>query len=233
MNEFKTIWHISDTHGIHEHLVIPDNIDIVIHSGDFSNYHRTFDNKPEALEFLQWYSKIDVPYKVLVAGNHDAYACNKPIEFAQTCHDLGIIYLKDDFCIIKGIKIYGTPYTPQFGDWHFMKPRHSINKVYNLIPEDVDILVTHGPPYGILDMATDTDNNDEHCGCKSLLNKICYELNIKMNLFGHIHDNEYNLNQGIVSLNSIQGVIFSNGSVVKDKYMNQLNCNGNILKYEL
>ena len=60
-----------------------------------------------------------------------------------------------------------------------------------------------------------------------------YKIIEKNILFDEFIDNEYNLNQGIVSLNSIQGVIFSNGSVVKDRYMNQLNCNGNILKYEL
>jgi Icc-related predicted phosphoesterase len=233
MNNKKIIWHISDTHSIHDQLVIPKSVDIVIHSGDFSNYHATKANKAETIDFLEWYSKLPITYKILISGNHDGFSCNQKQEFQQICSRLGIIYLLDEMIQIEGINIYGTPYTPTFGDWYFMKQRHKISTIYDNIPDNVDILVTHGPPYGILDLATDYANNDEHCGCKALLKQVVNRIKPKMNLFGHIHNNDLNFNQGTLRLNILPETLFSNGSVVKDREMNQLSCNGNILEYEL
>lgn len=89
------IWHISDTHGNHDQLLPPpaENVDIVVHSGDFTSYHDLLRNRVEAFKFIEWYSKLPYLYKILVAGNHDAFAYLQPNEFKQLCMDNQIIYL--------------------------------------------------------------------------------------------------------------------------------------------
>ena len=74
-------------------------------------------------------------------------------------------YLCDSGLEFEGLKIWGSPYTPTFGKWNFMRNRgDEIKKHWDLIPSDVDILVTHGPPYGIFDETID----GIHAGCEDL-----------------------------------------------------------------
>ena len=90
------IWHISDTHGYHNLLKVPKDIDMVIHSGDFSNHKDVFKNEPEARDFLNWYSKLDIKYKILIAGNHDALASKWNTKFREFCKTLNITYLENE-----------------------------------------------------------------------------------------------------------------------------------------
>jgi hypothetical protein len=222
------IWHISDTHTYHDLLKIPDGIDMVIHSGDCSNPRDPYNNEPEVREFLGWYKSLPIEHKIYVAGNHDTSiekGLVQPIEFAEA----GILYLEDDLIDIEGVLIYGNPYTPNFGNWAFMKDRVKLDRYWpQAIPSYVDILVTHGPPKGILDKSYSRDRIFEMCGDKSLLNRVL-EVQPAYHLFGHIHNHKDIINAGIQKLSKYD-TWFSNGSVVTDGKFGFLSSNGNIFE---
>lgn len=223
MNKSLKIWHISDTHTYHELLKVPDGIDMVIFSGDCSNPRDPYMNEPEVREFLHWFKQLPIDHKVMIAGNHDS-SIEKGLLDRFMFH--GIHYLENDWITIEGIKIWGSPYTPTFGNWCFMKSRHKIGQVWEHIPDDTDIIVVHGPPKGILDLTYDRANNFEMCGC-NFLRKRVDEIKPKLVLFGHIHNNKNIVNAGVLHRD---GVVYSNGSVVTDGKFGHLSSNGNILK---
>ena len=221
------IWHIGDTHSYHNLLAVP-NVDMVIHSGDFSNYKDVYKNEPEARDFLNWYASLPIKNKILIAGNHDALACLWNTKFKELCKDLNIIYLENDYVEIEGYKIWGSPYTPNIGDWHFMKNRSKLDKVWSKIPLYIDIIVTHTPPKTILDLSYNRFNELEFCGCSALKNRIL-KLNPILSCFGHIHNNKDIINSGTMKLSNID-TIFSNGSVLTDGKFGTLSSNGNIIE---
>lgn len=222
------IWHISDTHTFHDLLVIPKGIDMVIHSGDCSNPRDPYNNEPEVRKFIDWYKDLPIEHKIYVAGNHDTSiekGLVKKIDFSG--HN--IHYLENDYINIEGIKIFGSPHTPQFGQWAFMKDRNKLDRFWrNAIHEYADIIVTHGPPKGALDKSYNRDGNMEMCGDKSLLNRV-FELEPKLCLFGHIHNCEDIVNAGTLKFGNYE-TIFSNGSVVTDRKFGKLSSNGNIFE---
>jgi Icc-related predicted phosphoesterase len=210
-------------------LEVPTDIDMVIFSGDCSNPKDPYNNEPEVRGFIDWYHSLKIPYKIFVAGNHDTSIENKFVtseDFARG----NIIYLENEDVIIDGIKIFGSPYTPTFGfGWSFNKDRTKLDRIWrNIIDEDVDIVITHGPPRGTLDLSFDRVGNLERCGDKSLLNRVM-EVNPKLCLFGHIHNHQDIINQGTMKLSGLD-TIFSNGSVMKDGKFGILTSNGNILE---
>ena len=202
-------WAISDTHGKHRDLNIP-NVDMVIHGGDSTNHKNIIPNEVEFRDFIDWYSKIDIRHKVLIAGNHDAWATK--LYLKEMVEEADIIYLEHELHNVGGISIFGSPYTPNFGDWYFMKDRGKLDKWWQEIPENIDILVTHGPPIGILDLSRDRFNNLEFCGDKALARHV-QRIKPKFHIFGHIHDYEDCLNHGMMIRN---GTIFMNVSSVED-----------------
>lgn len=221
-----TILHISDTHTYHDLLKIPSSIDMIIHSGDCSNPRDPYNNESEVRDFIDWYKEIPVKYKIYVAGNHDT-SIEKGLVTKKDFEDAGIIYLENESVVIEGIKIFGSPHTPNFGNWAFMKERTKLERFWRLaIDEDVNIVVTHGPPKGILDKSYDQRNNMEACGDKSLLNRIL-EVQPTYSLFGHIHNTKDIVNAGIQKL-SVCNTFFSNGSVVTDGRFGKLSSNGNV-----
>jgi Icc-related predicted phosphoesterase len=222
------ILHVSDTHSYHYLLKIPNNIDMIIHSGDCSNSRDPYNNEPEVRDFIDWYKELPIKYKIYVAGNHDT-SIEKKLVTKKDFEDAGIIYLENESVTIDGIKIFGSPHTPNFGNWAFMKERTKLERFWRLaIDEDVDIVVTHGPPKGILDKSYDQRNNIESCGDKSLLNRIL-EVQPAYCLFGHIHNCKDIINAGVQKL-SICDTWFSNGSVVTDGRFGKLSSNGNIFE---
>ena len=223
------IWHISDTHTYHRLLEVPTDIDMVIFSGDCSNPKDPYPNEVEVRGFIDWFASLKIQYKIFVAGNHDTSIENKFVtseDFARR----NIIYLENEDVIIDGIKIFGSPYTPTFGyGWSFNKDRTKLERIWrNIIDEDVDNIITHGPPKGTLDLSFDRNGNLERCGDKSLLNRVM-EVNPKLCLFGHIHNHQDIINQGTMKLSGLQ-TIFSNGSVMKDGRFGKLTSNGNIFE---
>jgi Icc-related predicted phosphoesterase len=117
-----------------------------------------------------------------------------------------IIYLKNSAAEIDGIKIWGSPYTPWFFNWAFNERRGAlISKHWQLIPENTDVLITHGPVFGILD----TVINEQHVGCKDLLQKII-ELKPKVHICGHIHESYGSVKKS--------GTRFINASLLNEAY---------------
>ena len=172
-----TICCISDTHGHKPHNLPP--ADILIHAGDFtaSRVH----HKDESTEFLDWFYQQPYKHKLLVAGNHDFYPYyNK--NFHKLCSAYGIHYLQDSSVTINDIKFYGTPWTPPFYNWAFMKPEHELEDTFAQIPLDTDVLITHGPASGMLDYTPHGGN----VGSTALADAI-KPLNLKAHIFGHIH----------------------------------------------
>ena len=172
---------ISDTHSLHELVKIP-KCDILIHAGDF-----TGNGSLEHCEcFAEWFKKQPAKYKVCIAGNHDSCAAKEHDYVADIFLDNNIVYLENRFANIEGIKIYGSPMTPRFLNWYFMYERGTGKKYWNMIPKDTDILVSHGPAYGKLDLID--DNRVKHnVGCQELGEAIKKLPALKYHICGHIH----------------------------------------------
>jgi len=171
---------LSDTHGLHQKLGDLPQADILIHSGDISNRGRD----AEVKDFINWFSSLDYHHKIFIAGNHDFYFEGKTVNDIQKMLPQNIHYLCDSGVMIEGLNIWGSPVTPWFLDWAFNRDRgEEINKHWKLIPKNTDILITHGPPYGILDMNV----NKKYTGCKDLLTTVNL-IKPKYHLFGHIHE---------------------------------------------
>ena len=222
------IWHISDTHTFHGLLQVPEGIDLVIHSGDCSNPRDPYNNEPEVRRFIDWFGDLPIKHKIFVAGNHDT-SIEKRLVTSIDFEDNGITYLENDYITIEGIKIFGSPHTPEFGSWAFMKARHKLDKIWDkAIDDNTDIIIVHGPPKGVLDKSYDRKGMMESCGDKSLLNKV-NKVQPKLMLFGHIHNCEDIINAGVFKFTTYD-TLFSNGSVVTDGKFGKLSSNGNILE---
>lgn len=224
------ILHLSDTHGFHKHIPWErfDGIDVVVHSGDCSNYKDLAKNKLEVFAFLEWYMTVPVQHKIFVAGNHDT-SIERKIFKTEDFACRGITYLEHESITISDLHFFGSPYTPTFGDWAFMKARDKISRVWETLPENIDVLITHGPPIGIRDLTEDYDGSLKQCGDSALM-KWVFNNKPKAHLFGHIHNMDKIFNQG-VSKYSKSPTIFSNGSCVIDgKFDLGLTSFGNIIE---
>ena len=199
---------ISDTHGFHTTLrhPIPEG-DILIHSGDFSGRGLL----SETLEFADWVSKLPHEHKIVVAGNHDAAAELVPEDVEKIFKDRDINYLNGTSVDVCGLKVYGSPFTPKFYDWHFMLDRgpQAVTE-WSKIPDDTDILVTHGPPYGHGDLAN--GHLPLAVGCVDLLNRL-RQLHVKLHVFGHIHGG-----YGVTASDAIPNLLCVNASICTEAY---------------
>jgi len=118
-----------------------------------------------------------------IAGNHDLSFQDMPITARSWIPDF-YEYLENDHVTIHGVKFHGSPITPEFMGWGFGRERGEIIKQYwDLIPDDTDVLVTHGPPMGILDWAV---YDEIHVGCEELRTRVM-QVKPKIHAFGHIH----------------------------------------------
>lgn len=166
---------LSDTHNRHHDIALPDG-DILIHAGDCTDGGTRY----ETQNFLEWFSNQSHEYKILVPGNHDFY-------FEKHLHLINIpdniILLIDEGIEIEKFKFWGSPVTPGIQNWAFNRERGTeIKKHWDLIPENTDVLITHTPPYGILD---ETQHGIK-LGCREL-SEILQIVEPKYHLFGHIH----------------------------------------------
>lgn len=184
---------VSDTHNAHDRLKL-EPVDIIIHSGDATGMgHET-----QLKNFIDWYAEQDAEHKIYVPGNHDIGLEEHYEERSKWFEEAGIILLNDESVILDdfsyhdfedyNIKIYGSPITPNFGRWSFMRARgHQINEHWKKIPEDTDILVTHGPPKYILDQVINTWDDQASVGCEMLAKRVI-DVKPKIHAFGHIHE---------------------------------------------
>ncbi len=196
---------ISDTHGDHEKLTLPAG-DMIIHAGDLTA-HGTRD---ETQAFMQWFGSLPFGRKVCIAGNHDTFMESDSAQAQQFARETGVQLLTDSGCELDGVRFWGSPITPRFFDWSFMRdPGAPIEAHWNLIPKATDVLITHGPPHGILDQVHRGDGVMEHTGCPSLLARI-RSIMPSLHVFGHIHEG-----YGVVHRH---GVSFHNVSSMNEHY---------------
>ena len=170
---------ISDTHGLHDQITALPAGDVLVHAGDFMNSGLY---PEEILSFNRWLAKQPIQRCVVCGGNHDRlFQMAGPLarEILTNAN-----YLENTGVTIDGVSFWGSPYTPEFLNWAFMYPRGAPARQYwDQIPYDLDVLITHGPPFGILDQ---TAPKGVHLGCEELL-KAVEEKKPRVHLFGHIH----------------------------------------------
>lgn len=195
---------ISDTHL--RHLKSPINVpecDLLIHCGDALGKGSI----EELRLFVPWLEGLKAKHKVFVPGNHDVIFEKNPISARK---ELGgnIVFLQDRQVEIEGLKIYGSPWQPEFCDWAFNLPRgFPLRKKWEAIPDGIDILVTHGPPLGILDFSR---FGNEHVGCGDLRQEL-HRIKPKLHCFGHIH--------GDYGTTAWANILFVNASICDEGYV--------------
>jgi predicted phosphohydrolase len=169
---------ISDTHGLHNHIGSLPAGDVLVHAGDFMNSGLY---PEEILSFNHWLAKQAIQRRVVCGGNHDRLFQLAP----RLARELltNATYLENTGVTIDGVSFWASPYTPEFLNWAFMYPRGAAAQYWDQIPHDLDVLITHGPPFGILDQI---EPGGEHLGCEELL-KAVEEIKPKLHIFGHIH----------------------------------------------
>jgi len=180
---------ISDTHNKHNQITssLPGG-DLLIHAGDISS----MGYKHEIQQFCKWFNSLDnYDNKIFIAGNHDFGFQDKSNESKEIIDSYKWInYLQDEEMGLQigdgpMVKIYGSPWQPEFHNWAFNLPRNGweLEQKWNDIPEDTDILITHGPAFGILDTIA---GQYENLGCQLLTNRI-KKIKPKIHVCGHIH----------------------------------------------
>ena len=178
---------ISDTHMSHRGLSLPDG-DVLVHAGDATSTGTS----DEVARFLAWFASQPHRHKILIAGNHDWLFQRFPDMSDQLLAEHpGITYLEDSGVEIEGFKFWGSPWQPWFCDWAFNLPRkgQGLRDVWNRIPIDTEVLITHGPPHGILDQVTgviDFSGKAEHLGCEEMKIRVA-AVKPRVHIFGHIH----------------------------------------------
>jgi len=202
---------ISDTHGQHKKLDMPDG-DVLIHCGDYSTHGHPEDTKA----FLEWFYTQPHKHRVFISGNHDGLSYRLPIMFHNMLIDveekagcaLSQTYLECSSIEIEGVKFYGSPWTPTFNTWAWMLDRRSDDMITQIsnIPTDVDVLITHGPTKGILDLTMDGRTE----GCEVLSARMHDLKNLKLHAFGHIHEG--------AGVADIEGVRHVNAAMLNHKY---------------
>lgn len=204
---------ISDTHNKHKQITpFLTEGDILIHAGDLSSMG--WDREIE--QFCKWFDSIDsYDLKVFIAGNHD-YGFQTNVEkVSQIINSYKTItYLEDDWVgyqkgDLREIRIWGSPWQPEFYNWAFNLPRNGVEleEKWNLIPNDTDILITHGPAWGYVDTVIGRYDN---LGCEKLIKRI-EEFNPAIHICGHIHTGYGYQSNGITH--------FINASVLNEEYI--------------
>jgi len=201
---------LSDTHNRHNDVIVPDG-DLLLFAGDALGRG----SGKEFRAFADWWGTLPHRYKVFVPGNHD-FACEKQ---PAACEDMlnektTTHFLIDDGVCLEGHVIWGSPYTPWFYDWAFNVPRGMLKpQHWDKIPVHTDILITHGPPMGILDQSI--PNYSDHVGDQEIADMLHADdgrLTPKHHIFGHIHGS-YG-----VRVDSLSKTVFHNVAVCDEAY---------------
>jgi Icc-related predicted phosphoesterase len=202
---------ISDTHEQEDNITLPEG-DMLVCAGDITKKG----SLAALYKFCAWMKAQDFKHKVMIYGNHEigfSYGPKRE-EALATPKQFGITYLENSSVEIEGIKFYGSPVQPWFHDWEWNVHRGpDIARVWEAIPDDTQVLITHGPPFGILDSLLEEHPffPAEKLGCEDLLNRINQLSELKAHIFGHIHSGH-----GI--LVGPKGVQFINAAICGDVY---------------
>jgi len=200
---------ISDTHRMFANLKIPE-AEVLIHAGDIDSY----EFNSELKDFNKWLGTIPCKHKIVIAGNHDGFIDKNP---KQKTIDIltNATYLESSGIEINGVKFWGAPFTPIFNNWFFMLPTDMLKEEWEKIPLDTDILITHGPPMGILDHVW---IGNRHVGCPFLAQRI-KEVKPKLHVFGHIHEQYGIIRESFrVSPTEVHNITYINCSVMDEQY---------------
>lgn len=168
---------LSDTHGQHARLAVPDG-DVLVHAGDFS-----LNGRPEEIaRFDAWLAGLPHRHKLVIAGNHDFLFEHEPERARRLLPSA--TYLCDELAEVAGVRVWGSPWQPWFHDWAFnLRRGPALAAKWALIPAGIDVLVTHGPPQGVLDRTV----SDEAVGCEELTLALA-RVRPRLHVFGHIHE---------------------------------------------
>jgi Icc-related predicted phosphoesterase len=175
---------IADTHGRYEHIDnLPDG-DILVVAGDSLGIGKYW---WELVAVGEWLDKQPYEHIILIAGNHD-FILNKMMDVVIQQHLKRTHYLEDTPLRLRGLNFYGVPWTPHIGpqmNWAFTYKHDSVREkmVWEQIPQETDVLITHGPAHGILDAAY-----GGHIGCKVLSERIKRLPHLKAHIFGQAHE---------------------------------------------
>lgn len=192
---------LSDTHSLHEVVRVPPG-DLLIHAGDHCNHGTS----GEVKRFDRWLGTLPHPHKLMIAGNHDVPWQRRSRYARLWLHHAH--YLQDRGTEVLGFKIWGSPWQPDFPQWAFYQPRNSPELAYlwEKIPDDTEILITHVPPAGILDFMT----ADGPSGCAQLLARISRLKHLKLHVFGHVHSGYGRVDRAMTT--------FVNASICNESY---------------
>lgn len=152
----KRIVCLANTYGRHRSLIIP-LADCIIHAGDAC----TYGDLSQLTDFLEWFSSLNIKRKLFVAGEQDLALTGQP-ERLREMIPAGVTFLENELVDYDGITYYGLAARP-------MMPEKLPIPIY------VDVLITHGPPSGIL---------DDGKGCP-ILRQTLKELEPTIHVFGH------------------------------------------------
>lgn len=177
---------LADTHSWHCDLEVPEG-DVLIHAGDLTRTG-TFEQLAAVAEWLRGLPHRE---KIVIAGNHDFGLQRDPGRTRELF--AGLTYLEDEGHVTaQGLRIWGSPWQPEFFDWAYNLPRGAaLDARWQLIPRGLDVLVTHGPPYGFGDRV----HSGDRVGCHDLLRR-CLERKPRLHLYGHIHEDRGEWTEG-------------------------------------
>ena len=167
---------LGDTHEQHREVEVPAG-DILIFTGDLSMFSKSL----AAIEdFNDWLGELPHRWKLVIPGNHEFF-----LEADARRRSLlsNATVLIDEEITIDGLKIYGSPMTPQYGAFGKSSPADRVQH-WARVPSDVNVLITHGPPHGILDRSP---GQLEHAGDPELMARLRELPELRLHCFGHIH----------------------------------------------
>lgn len=177
---------ISDTHSLHDDVIVPAG-DVLVHAGDLTRSGTL----EEFRNFRRWLDDLPHEHKIVIPGNHD-FCLENPDRRERILNEYsGARLLVDEAMDVNGKLFWGAPWQPKFFDWAFNRERGpALREKWDLIPGDVDVLVTHGPPKGIGDRVSQGDR----VGCAELRKRL-KQVRPDLHVFGHIHEGygEYEL----------------------------------------
>ncbi len=168
---------ISDTHSKHRALDVPPG-EILVHAGDLTN----MGSLEDVAEFNEWLGSLPHPHKIVIAGNHD-FCFERDLEASEPLLT-NCIYLQDSAATVLGVRFWGSPWQPWFFNWAFNLQRgEEIRRKWDLIPDNTDVLITHGPPHGY----GDRTRSGDLVGCQDLL-EVVERIRPRLHVYGHIHE---------------------------------------------
>lgn len=212
-NNKMKITFISDTHTKHHQVTsqLPGG-DLLVHAGDFTS--RGYEHEVD--EFFDWFNSLEnYTNKIVIAGNHDLMFEDDPMLAKDIMsHYPNVTYLQDDLEVIgedysSSVKVWGSPWQPEFYNWAFNLPRNGeeLKEKWDMIPHNMDIVVTHGPAWGHLDTVVGQSMN---LGCELLAERLKV-VKPKIHVFGHIHSG--------YGYKFVDGTHYFNASVLGEDYV--------------